>query len=84
MKTAKATAVENQFDEFLEIALTEPVAISKTGRRVAVLLAWPEYERLSAFEDEWWATKAAQAEQEGYLGPRATRTFLRAKGNEKT
>jgi len=84
MKSAKATAVKNQFGQFLEMALTEPVAISKTGRRVAVLLAWPEYERLSTIEEQWWATKAAQAEKEGYLGPRASRKFLRAKLNEKT
>ena len=84
MKTANATAVKNQFGQFLERALSEPVAISKTGRRVAVLLAWPEYERLSALEDEWWAKKAAQAEREGYLGPRASRKFLRGKLNEKT
>ncbi|MBI3696827.1 MAG: type II toxin-antitoxin system Phd/YefM family antitoxin, partial [Acidobacteria bacterium] len=58
--------------------------VRKTGRRVAVLLAWPEYERLSALEDEWWASKAAQAEKEGYLGPQASRKFLRGKLDEKT
>ena len=84
MKTARATAVKNQFGQFLEMALTEPVVISKTGRRVAVLLSWPEYERLSALEDELWAKKALQAEKEGYLGPAASRKFIRGKLNEKT
>ena len=84
VKSANATAVKNQFGRFLEKALTEPIAIRKTGRRVAVLLAWPEYERLSGLEDERWARKAAEAEKKGYLGPHASATFLRRKLNEKT
>jgi len=81
MKTATATSVKNQFGQFLETALTQPVAISKTGRRVAVLLAWREYERLAALEDLWWAKSATMAEAQGYLGPRATRRLLRNKLN---
>jgi prevent-host-death family protein len=54
---------------FLKAALTEPVVICKTGRRVAVLLSWPEYERLSTLEEDWWARKPARAELEGYPGP---------------
>jgi prevent-host-death family protein len=84
MKTAKATAVKNQFGQFLEMALTQPVAISKTGRRVAVMLAWREYERLAALEDAWWAKQAVEAERKGYLGAKGSAEFLRSKLNEKT
>ena len=83
MKTASATVVKNQFGQFLEAALSQPVAISKTGRRVAVMLAWQEYERLAALEDLWWARQAAKAEKAGYLGAPATKKFLRAKLNAK-
>ena len=83
MKTASATTVKNQFGQYLEMARSAPVAISKTGRRVAVLLAWPEYERLATLEEEWWARKAAEAEREGYWGPAASRKFLRRKLHAK-
>ena len=59
--------------QVLETALTEPVTITKTGRKVAVVLSWKEYERLQALED---AREAERAESEGYLGARATRRFL--------
>ena len=83
MKTVTATAVKNQFGQYLELALGQPVAISKTGRRVAVLLAWQEYERLAAMEDLWWATEAAKAEKQGYLGAQASKRFLQIRLNVK-
>ena len=76
MTSVSATAAKNQFGQVLEAALTGPVTITKTGRKVAVLLSWREYERLQALEDAWWAREAAQAEAEGYLGPSASRQFL--------
>ncbi len=82
MKNASATTVKNQFGQFLEAALSEPVAI-KTGRRVVVMLNWKEYERLSALEDACWAAQAAKAEKQGYLGPKASEDFLRPKLNTK-
>jgi prevent-host-death family protein len=83
VKTAPATAVKNQFGQYLETALTEPVAIDKNGRRVAVMLAWKEYRRLKALEDAWWAAQAEAAEKEGYLGTKASREFVRARLHEK-
>jgi prevent-host-death family protein len=77
MRSVTSTAAKNQLGQVLETALTEPVTITKTGRKVAVLLSWKEYERLQALEDAWWAREAARAESEGYLGARATRRVLR-------
>jgi prevent-host-death family protein len=77
MTSVSATAAKNRLGQVLEAAFTGPVTITKTGRKVAVLLSWREYERLQALEDAWWAREAAQAEAEGYLGPRASRQFLR-------
>ena len=84
MKNAKATEVKNRFGEFLDSVLIEPVVINKSGRDVAVMMSWREYERLAALEDAYWATQAAQAEKEGYIGPEASMEFIRTRMNEKT
>jgi antitoxin Phd len=69
MKTAAATDVRNRFAEFIVQARTEPLAINRNGRNVAVLISWAEYERLAAVEHAWWAERAEAAEaQRGYLG----------------
>jgi len=70
MKTATATDVNNRFGEFLNEAKSEPLAVNRNGRNVAVLLSWAEYQRLSGLEDAWWAARAKAAEAEGgYLVP---------------
>lgn len=69
MKSATATEVKTRFGEFLDEARAEPVVVNRSGRNVAVLMSWAEYERLSALEDAWWAARAKAAEAEGrYLG----------------
>ena len=77
MKNATASDVKNQFGRFLEASLVEPVAIHKSGRKVAVILSWAEYERLSAAEDAWWGRQAEEAEKEGFLTPKASMAVLR-------
>jgi len=79
MRSVTSTLAKNQLGQVLETALTEPVTITKTGRKVAVVLSWKEYERLQALEDAWWAQEAKRAESEGYLGQRASRRVLRVK-----
>jgi antitoxin Phd len=70
MKNATATDVKNRFGEFLDEARSEPLAVNRNGRKVAVLMSWAEYRRLVALEDAWWAARAEAAEAEGgYLGP---------------
>jgi prevent-host-death family protein len=70
MKTANATDIKNRFGEYLDEARSEPLIVHRNGRKVAVLLSWGEYARLSALEDAWWAARANAAEAEGgYLGP---------------
>ncbi len=82
MKAASATEIKNHFGAFLDRAGSEPVAIQRVGRPVAVLLSWEEYERLTALEDAYWGQQAAAAEKEGYLGPEVAMAFLRARMNE--
>ena len=83
MKSVASTSAKNQFGQVLEAALTEPVTITKTGRNVAVMLSWSEYQRLQALEDAWWAREAAKAEAEGYLGPAKTAQFLHRRRKAK-
>jgi antitoxin Phd len=82
MKSASATEIKNHFGAFLDRSRSEPVAIQRTGRPVAVLLSWEEYERLMALEDAYWGQQAAAAEEEGYVGPEAAMAFICAKMNE--
>ncbi len=82
MKSASATEIKNHFGAFLDRTRSEPVAIQRTGRPVAVLLSWEEYERLTTLEDAYWGQQAAAAEEEGYVGPEAAMALLRARMNE--
>jgi prevent-host-death family protein len=62
MRSVTSTLAKNQLGQVLETALTEPVTITRTGRKVAVVLSWKEYVRLQALEDAWWAREARRAE----------------------
>jgi prevent-host-death family protein len=79
MHTATSTDVKNHFGEYLEQAREEPVLVSRTGRPVAVLMSWKDYERLSALEDSYWGLKAQQAEKSGFIDPAKSRAFLETK-----
>ncbi len=76
IRTATATDVKNRFGQFLELAQREPVAIEKTGRRVAVIISEEEYNRLSALDDAYWIERAKQAAATGFLSPEATMEFV--------
>ncbi len=84
MKTATATDVKNRFGEYLEQARSEPIEVRKTGRPVAVLIAWDEYERLRALDDAWWAEQARRAEHKGYAGAAAVMKLISGRMREKT
>lgn len=76
MQTVSATDIKNRFGEYIEISRDGPVQVNRTGRPVAVLMSWKEYERISALEDSYWAMLAQQAEKSGYLSPADTSEFL--------
>lgn len=83
MKTANATDVKNKFGKYLDHARTEAVEVRKTGRPVAVLLSWNEYERLMALDNAWWAEQARNAEKKGYVGPAKTMKLIKRRMREK-
>jgi len=76
---ATATEVKNKFGKFSDIARNEPVIVEKTGRKVVVLIAFEEYERLTQIEDAYWAEKAARAEAGGYVGSEESMAFMSGK-----
>ncbi|MDO9579736.1 MAG: type II toxin-antitoxin system prevent-host-death family antitoxin [Bacteroidales bacterium] len=76
---ATATEVNNKFGKFSDIARNEPVIVVKTGRKVVVLIAFEEYERLTQIEDAYWGEKAVRAEAGGYVGSEESMAFIKAK-----
>jgi antitoxin Phd len=79
MKETAATEAKNRFGQLLEMAMNEPVAIEKKGRRVAVLLSFAEYQRLTELEDHYWGEKALKALESGFLSEGETNEWLKKK-----
>lgn len=66
MKIVTSTEVKNTFGKVMDNALVEPVLVKKSGRSSVVILSATEYERLSAIEDAYLASRAIAAKQAGY------------------
>ena len=79
MKETAATEAKNRFGRLLEMAMTEPVAIGKNGRPVAVLLSFAEYQRLTELEDRQLGEMALKAIESGVLSDAETSTWLNKK-----
>ena len=79
MKTITATELKKHSGEHLDDAVHGPVLIQKTRRPFAVLLSFPEFERLRACEDTYWAARALEARQEGTLGVKATNAYIKSR-----
>ena len=77
MKYFTAKDAKNQFGRLLDTARSEPVLIAKHGRPVAVVVAFEEYERLDEVEKSYWRGKAIEADDEGYLGARASDDLIK-------
>jgi len=84
MKETAATEAKNKFGTLIDMALVEPVAIEKRGRRVAVLISFKEYQRLTEMEDRYWGEKALKALDEGFLTRKETEKWLKEKMNAET
>ena len=84
MKEAAATDVKNKFGQMLEAVMSEPIAIKKKGRPVAVMMSIAEYERLVEIEDRYWGEKALKAIEEGFVGDSTAKTLLEAKLGAET
>ena len=83
MKEAAATDVKNKFGQMLEAAMSEPIAIEKKGRPVAVMMSIAEYERLVEIEDRYWGEKALKAIEEGFVSDTKAKALLERKSGAK-
>jgi prevent-host-death family protein len=72
-----ATELKNRLGRYLDVAETNPVFVKKSGRNKSVLISNTMYEKFLAYEDAYWASKAKIAEDEGYLGDKASEELLR-------
>ena len=79
MKGTAATEAKNKFGHLIEMAMTEPVAIEKKGRPVAVLISFTEYQRLTALEDRYWGDRAVKALKGGFLTEAENIKWLKGK-----
>ena len=68
MLTLDAREAKQTFGRLLDEARRAPVAINKHGRKIAVMMAAEDYERLEELYDWYWGKKAEEAEKEGFLG----------------
>jgi antitoxin Phd len=71
-----ATEFKNRLGQYLDMAETDPVVVEKAGRIKSVLISNAMYKKFLAYEDAYWANKAKQAEDEGYLGPEGSVDLL--------
>jgi antitoxin Phd len=81
MKQVTATEAKNNFGQMLEMTRSEPIAIEKNGRRVAVMLSFSEYQRLVELEDRYWGEKAVKALEGGFVGEESGNQWLKEKLN---
>lgn len=77
MEKIPATEAQNRFSELLDSARRQPVEITRKGRSVAVILAYEEFERLQALEDELWALRAKEAHDGGHIGEKKSESLLK-------
>lgn len=81
MKATNATEAKNRFGQLMDMAMTEPIAIDKKGRPVAVLLSYTEYSRLAELDDRYWGEKAMKALQNGFVAEETNNDWLLGKLN---
>lgn len=77
MREMNASEAKGRFGEMLDLTRQEPIAISRAGRRVAVMLSAEEYEQLQVLEDAYWGAMAEGAARHGrFLSPEESLQFL--------
>lgn len=74
---------KRNFGRILETSLRGPVEITKSGRRVAVILSAEEYDNLSLLEDAYWGERALAAEKGGFIGREEAMRALTRMEHEK-
>ncbi|RWR32097.1 type II toxin-antitoxin system Phd/YefM family antitoxin [Sinirhodobacter populi] len=63
MKSMAAKDAKNAFGMLIDLARSEPVTIEKHGRKVVVVMAIEEFERLKALDARIQNSKAVEKER---------------------
>jgi antitoxin Phd len=82
MKTLTATELRHKFGEVVEGLKLEPVLVEKSGRPVAVILSYEDFQRFEDLEDAWWGEQARKAASEGLLSAKETMSWVEERMNE--
>ena len=76
MGVINSKEAQNHFGDLMNQAIKEPVVIQKHGKPCAVLISHEEYKKFLEFEDFYWALKAKQASENGFLSNQGSKNFL--------
>ncbi|HEY9774127.1 MAG TPA: type II toxin-antitoxin system prevent-host-death family antitoxin [Planktothrix sp.] len=63
-------------DHYLDNAVVGPLIVERTGQNPVVLLSIEEFDRLSAFEDAYWAHQATEAQKSGWASEKEVAALL--------
>jgi prevent-host-death family protein len=82
VKTLTATELQDKFSEVVEGIRSGPVLVEKSGRPVAVILSYQDFERFRDLEDAWWGEQAHNAATKGILSVQETASWIADRLNE--
>ncbi len=74
MNIYTASEAKQHFGQLIDDARQSPVRIEKKGRPFVVVLSYEEFEVL---EDAYWAIKAKEGKDSGYLGREKSEAILK-------
>lgn len=77
MKTLTTRKARGSFGRLLDTVQREPVAITRNGQIVVVILSIAEFERYQGLENALWAARAGMAAKRGFVGPEASEKLIR-------
>jgi prevent-host-death family protein len=73
-----AKEAKNNFGRLLDEARRFPVAVSRSGRTVAVVMSYDEYDEFEKKRDLYWGQLAKRAEKGGYIGKRKSAKIIQS------
>ena len=76
MKQVTAKEARGQLGRVMEDSQHEPVRIMKNGRPYSVVVSATQYEQLEMIEDAYWAKRAVEAEKDGFIGVKESKTLI--------
>lgn len=68
---------QNQLDNYLDAAESEPVIVEKSRGKKFALISYDMYKRLVALEDALWGERAKQAEARRYASQEEVEQLLK-------